>query len=117
MEYIETPDIYLPMIQYKNYLLFMTDFEILINNSKEMMAEGKFEDFVKNLQGLREAEEKVGGFLKVRTNNIQKTQKYHLKPIFNDVLKIISKMRRDIVSCLLPILSPSAKDTSEDLPQ
>ncbi len=117
IDYIESPDTYLPMIQYKNYLLFLTDFEILINNCKEMMKEGKFEEFVKNLEGLRKAEEKVGGFLKVRTNNIQKTQKFYLRPIFNDALKIISKMRRDIVSCLWSILSPSAQDTSENLPQ
>lgn len=117
IEYIQTPEQHLPMIQYKNYTLFLTEFEILINNCQKMLPDKKYEEFVKNLEGLRKAEKVHGEFLIRRFNNIQKTEKYSLRPVFNDAIKIISRMRRDVVSCLWPVLSPSARDNSDKLPE
>ena len=117
IEFIQSPDQYLPLIQHKNYSMFLTDFEILINNSKKIIGEKKYKDFIKNIEGLNDLEKKFKGFLIVKSNNINKTNKYYLRPIFYEALKIISKMRRDVVSCLWKILSPSAEDAADKLPQ
>lgn len=117
IDFVESPQQFLPLIQYKNYSIFLTDFEILINNSQKIIGNKKYKEFVRNINTLRELEKNVGGFLVVNSKNISRTKKYYLKPIFNHAIKIISKMRRDIVSCLWKVLSPSAKDSGDPLPQ
>lgn len=117
IEYLQSPEQFLPLIQYKNYSIFLTDFQILINNSREIIGEDKYKEFVKNLKSLEELEKKCKGFLIIKTNNIKKTQQYTLRPVFFEALKIISNMRRDIVTCLWRILSPSAKDSVDKLPE
>ncbi len=117
IEFIQSPDQHLSLIQYKNYSMFLTDFQILINNSKNIIGEQKYKEFIKNIKTLNALEDNDKSFLIVKTNNINKTKKYYLRPIFYEALKIISKMRREVVSCLWKVLSPSAEDTSQELPQ
>ncbi len=117
IEFVQSPQQFLPLIQYKNYSMFLTDFEILINNTQKIIGATEYKKFVKNIKNLREAESNVGGFLVVNSKNINKIKKYKLKPLFQDAIKIISSMRRDIVSCLWKVLSPSGKDAGDPLPQ
>ncbi len=117
IEFVQSPQQFLPLVQYRNYSIFLTDFEILINNTKNIIGDTKYKAFAKNIQTLRDLEKRVNGFLVVNSKNINRIKKYYLRPVFSEATKIISNMRRDIVSCLWKVLSPSAKDSGEPLPQ
>ena len=76
-----------------------------------------YEKYKKNLNGLKEAEKKCGGFLGIKRDEINKTEQYFLKKIYYDALKIISQLRRDVVSDLWKILSPSSVENLNELPK
>ncbi len=117
LEYIQIPEKTLPLIQYKNYTLFLTDFRLLINNCEQIIGNDNYKVFAKNLEGLRELESKCQCFLGVKKNHINKTETYYLKPMFHNATEVIGQMRRNLVSNLWKILSPSASDSFGGLPK
>lgn len=117
IEYMQLSEYDLQQIRYKNYSIFLTDFLILINNCKKIIGDTKYKEFIKNIDTLRKLESDNKGFLVMKSNNITKTQQYYLRPLFYDAITIISKMRRDVISCLWNILSPSAQDADSELPR
>ncbi len=117
LEYVQIPEKSLPLIQYKNYTLFLTDFQLLINNCQQMIGKKDYDLFIKNLKGLKELESKCKCFLGVKKDHIKRTETYYLKPMFHRSIDIIGKMRRDLITNLWKILSPSADENMDSLPK
>jgi len=121
MEYLQSiaqnPNIDLATIQKKNYDMFITEFEILLNNIKHLVDKTIFLKMQIKLYRLIKTEKEVGGFLEKRFDMLQHSEWSVLKPEFYSALRQISELRGIAVSSLWKMLSPNAKENLEGLPR
>lgn len=111
MEYVQNPNLDLALIQNKNLGLFITEFEITLNNGKKVIDKKEYLNMTLGIRRILKKELEVKGFLTEERDLVMHTTKNVLKPSFYIVLREISALRRDLVGSLWFILSPKAKDT------
>jgi len=121
IEYLQSiaqnPNIDLATIQKKNYDMFITEFEVLLNNIQHLVDKTIFLKMQIKLYRLIKTEKEVGGFLEKRFDMLQHTEWSVLKPEFYSALRQISELRGIAVSSLWKMLSPNAKENLEGLPR
>lgn len=121
MEYLQSiaqnPNIDFATLQKKNYDMFITEFEILLNNVRHLVDSKTFLKMRIKLNSLIASEDEAGGFLDMRVDMIQHTEWYVLKPEFYNAQRQISELRGLAVNSLWKLLSPSAKENLEGMPQ
>lgn len=112
VEFIENPNpaITLSQIQEKNYSLFMTEFIIVLNNVKEMIGREEYLNIIIRWKQVREKEIKLGGFLRLISNEVNHYSHYELKPEFYSVILKVSGLRAMLVKSLWKYLTPSAEE-------
>ena len=117
LEYVQNPNINLADIQYKNYTLFITEAEILIEDTKHLIDKKRFLDITLLLNWIKNYEEEVDGFLERKYDMLQHQEWNEIKPEFRIIFSRVSKLRGMFVSSLWKLLSPSAKENMGGLPQ
>lgn len=121
MEYIqsiaENPNIDLATLQKKNYDFFITEYEVLLNNIRHLIDKATYLKMKMKLNALNNYEDEIDGFLEFKVDMVRKMEWYVLKPEFYNALRQISELRGLAVSSLWKMLSPSAKENIEGMPQ
>ena len=117
LDYVQNPNLNLADIQYKNYNLFITEAEILLEDTKHLIAKDKFLSISLLLKWIKNYEVDKDGLIKRVNDFVQHEYWNELKPEFSLVLPKISKLRGLFVSSLWKLLSPSAKENMGGLPQ
>jgi len=121
MEYLQSiaqnPNIDLATLQKKNYDMFITEFEVLLNNIKHLVDNKTFLKMRIKLSSLITYEDEVDGFLDMRVDMLQHREWYVLKPEFYNAQRQMSELRGLAVNSLWKLLSPNAKENFEGLPQ
>lgn len=117
LEYVQNPNINLADIQYKNYNLFITEAEILFEDTKHLIAKDKFLNISILLNWIKNYDCDKGGLLKRVDDHIAHEHWNELKPEFSNVIPQVSRLRGLFVSSLWKLLSPSAKENMGGLPQ
>jgi len=117
LEYIQNGNINLADVQYKNYQLFITETEILIQDTRHLIDKNKFLQISLLLGLIKNYEREVEGFLKTNYNDLTHSQTNELKLEFLNIFSKVSKLRGLFVSSLWKLLSPSAKENIGGLPQ
>lgn len=115
LEYITNPNINLADIQYKNYKLFLTEMEIIIENTKHLIEKEKYLQISILFNSIKKFEKEVGSFLYTQYDMVGHNEWSELKPEFERVKPKISRLRSLLVSALWKILSPSAKENLGDV--
>jgi hypothetical protein len=104
-EYIQIPlNTNLDLIQEKNYRFFMTEFSIILSNTKHLMTSEQYKNLSEAFLKLQNLEKSKGGFLITKRKYEKKEQK--LSKDFFLVIEYISKLREDLISALWRLLSP-----------
>lgn len=104
-EYIQHPlNTNLDLIQEKNYKFFMTEFSIVLSNTKNLMTSEQYKNLSEAFLKLQNLEKLKGGFLITKRKYEKKEQK--LSKDFFLVIEYISKLRADLISALWRLLSP-----------
>lgn len=117
LEYIQGSNLSIGDIQYKNYSLFITEAEILIEDTKHLIDKKRFLDISLLLTWIKKYEDEVDGFLEHKYDMVQHEEWNEVKPEFRFVFSKISRLRGMFVSSLWKLLSPSAKENMGGLPQ
>lgn len=105
----------LDLLKTQNVSFFLTEFEIVLTNSQPLISEKDYEEINNKFLWLKDGEKKTGGFLE-KTRHYERVQlKLHSK-FYTLVIPTLSELRSKLVKALWKILSPSAKDTLEELP-
>jgi len=117
MDYVQNPNLSIGDIQYKNYSLFITEAEILIEDTKHLIDKKRFLDISLLLNWIKNYENDIGGFLEHKHDMLKHEEWNEVKPEFRMVFSRISRLRGMFVSSLWKLLSPSAKENMGGLPQ
>jgi hypothetical protein len=117
LEFVNTDQMQLPIIQSKNYDLFILETEILLADVKSQIDENVAKEIKIKIKNLRELEKIKKGFLGIKRNYIDKTKEYFIKPSFVVAKEEISEIREKLVSALWKILSPNAKESMGEMPR
>jgi len=114
IDYVQNPNLDFALIQEKNYQLFMTEVELLLNNIKHFINR---EDFLLLLLiniKVKKAEEDSGGFLATNIDSVSHRNNNVLKPEYYNIIPIMSELRGLIVKSLLTFINPKLKPKSEE---
>lgn len=117
LEYVQVQNLDLATIQHKNYEMFISEFEIILNNTRHLIDKKTYLQITLKLNALKNFEQEVGGFLDVKFNQMQHTEHCVLKQEFYFAENEISKLRGILVSSLWKYLSPNSKESFEGLPR
>lgn len=116
-EYIERSNADIVEVQYKNYKLFITEAEILIEDSRHLIEKKQMLQISILLSLIKNYEKKVGSFLEVHNNFISREKFNILRDEYFLIFPSISRLRGMFVSSLWKLLSPSAKENLGGLPE
>lgn len=117
LEYVQNPNLNLADIQYKNFSLFMTEVEIILEDTKHLIDKTKYLNIALLFEMIKKSENDVEGFLFTQYDMVAHNQWSALKPEFEIAKKRISKLRGMLVSSLWKLLSPSAKENMGGFPE
>lgn len=117
MDYVQNQNLSIGDIQYKNYSFFVTEAEILMEDTKHLIDKKKFLEISLLLTWIKRYEEDIGGFLEHKHDMLNHEEWNEVKPEFRIVFSRVSRLRGMFVSSLWKLLSPSAKENMGGLPQ
>lgn len=113
LDYVQNPDLDLAVIQERNYQLFMTEVEIILNDIKHFVNKKEMLKLIIKFNLIKSIEKDVNGFLDVRVNYIAHTSENVLKPEYYNIHSLISELRGLLVTCLLEFINPKINFQTE----
>lgn len=119
LDYVQNPAIELDMaqIQNKNYNLFITEFEVLLNNVKHLIDAPMYLKMMIKFNSLLKFENELGGYLKRMYNDVEHRQWYEIKPEFYYAQRQITALRGMAVESLWKLLTPNARESFKGMPK
>ena len=117
LDYVQNPTLNLASIKYKNYRLFIVEFQIILNNWRKQIDKKTYLDLHMGLKKVLDIEKEAKGFLKEETHQQHHTTKNTLKPKFYTVRIRLSSLRAILIESLWSILTPKAKESEDSMPK
>jgi len=106
LEYLSINDKEISQIQYKNYSLFLTEAEVVINSCRNLIKEENCKKILFEIEMLKLYEQKIDSFLEKKINQKDNISWFELRPEFVIAVKRLSKIRKMLVENLWEFLSP-----------
>lgn len=114
LDYVQNSNLDLALIQEKNYQLFMTEVEILLNDIKHFVDKNEFLRLILKFNLIRKIEYDHEGFIDNRTNSVTRDYINILKPEFSIVHPLMSSLRGLLIKALFEFIKPTIKVKGED---
>jgi len=113
MDYVQNTNLDLAVVQEKNYDLFMTEVEIVLNDTKPFIDKKTYLSLFLTFKNIKSKEIEVDGFLAVHRDEVRGLQENYLKKEFYYILPLLTDLRGKLVVALLGFINPKlnlAKD-------
>lgn len=114
LDYVQNPQLDLALIQNKNYELFMTEVEVLLNNVKYFVNKKDFLVLLLKFKVIKDIERSVDGFLDLLRDEVAHEEWNVLKPEFVKIHPLMSDLRGMIVKTLFEFINPKFNVKGEE---
>jgi len=113
MDFLEDKQIDLAVVQEKNYQLFITELEIILNDIKQFADKKELLKINILFKMVKQKENEAQGFLDFKRNIDGQTEYYQLKQEFYNVMPILSDLRGLVLKSLLDFINPNFQQSKE----
>jgi len=115
MDFVQNKELDLAIVQEKNYQLFMTEIEIILNDINHFIDKKEYLSLLIKFKIIRSKENEANGFLRFNKDLDGYTGNYILKGEFYEIIPYISNLRGMVVTSLLGFYNPKfQKNTDGD---